>query len=105
MADDTRIELVRSGGLAGLSMGTAVRVGDLPPETAAAVDSALSQVDLDALAAPRASREVSGADRFQYDLDVTDGDRHHRISLAETEVPPQLRPLLDALLPLAQPRP
>lgn len=105
MADDTRIELVRSGGLAGLSMGTAVRVGDLPPEKAAAVDSALRDVDLDALSLTRATREPAGADRFQYDIEVTEGDRRHRFSLGEADVPSELKPLLDALLPLAQPRP
>lgn len=104
MAADTRIELVRSGGLAGLSMATAVRVGDLPPETAAVVDSALSQVDLGALTR-RARAQPSGADRFQYDLSVIEGDQHHSVTLGEAEVPPQLRPLLDALLPLARPRP
>jgi hypothetical protein len=103
MAADTRIELVRSGGLAGISMGADVRVGDLPSEQAAAVDAALAEVDLDALAARRAA--PTGPDRYQYDVVVTDGGRRRSVRLGESEVPAELRPLLDALVPMARPRP
>lgn len=104
MADDTRIELVRSGGLAGVSMGADVRIGDLPPETAAAVDRALRQVDLGALAARRAAAPA-GADQYQFDVTVTEAGERHSFRLGEAEVPAELRPLLDALVPMVRPRP
>ena len=103
MASDTFIELVRSGGLAGISMATEVRVGDLPPEKAAAVEGALGQVDLGALAARRAA--PAGPDRYQYDVTVVDGGERHTFRLGESEVPAELRPLLDALVPMVRPRP
>lgn len=104
MAADTHIELVRSGGVAGISMGTAARVGDLPPEAAAAVDRVLEHVDLDALAS-RPAAAPSGADRYQYDVTVTAGGRRHSLRFGEADVPAELRPLLDALVPMVRPRP
>jgi len=89
--------------MAGLSLGTSVDVSSLAPEAAAAVSDALSQVDLDALA-QRPAVEPSGADRFQYDLTVQRGDQSHSVSLHEPDVPAELRPLIRALMPLAQPR-
>ncbi len=100
---DTHIDLVRSGGMAGLSLGTSVDVSSLAPDAAAAVSDALERVDLDALAA-RPAAAPSGPDRFQYDLTVQRGDESHSVSLHEPDVPGELRPLISALMPLAQPR-
>ncbi len=104
MPPDTHIDLVRSGGMAGLSLGTSVDVSSLPADAAAAVSGALSRVDVGALAR-RSATEPTMADRFQYDLTVTTGDQSHSVSLQEAEVPAELRPLISALMPLAQPRP
>jgi len=101
--DDTHIDLVRSGGMAGLSMGASVDVSSLAPETAAAVRGALSQVDMGDLAS-RPPVAPSGPDRFQYDLAVTGGGQAHSVSLQEPDVPVELRPLIKALMRLAQPR-
>jgi len=103
MASDTHVDLVRSGGMAGLSMGTSVDVSSLAPEAAAAVSQALSQVDLDVLAR-RPAAAPSGPDRFQYDLTVETGGESHSVTLQEPDVPAELRPLIGALMPLAQPR-
>ena len=105
MAGDDRlhVELARSGGLAGLTMAAAVDVDDLPAETAGSVRGALDRVDLAALAAAPPTTP-SGADRFQYDLTVTRGDDRRSVTLHESQVPPELRPVLEALMPLAQPR-
>jgi len=100
---DTHIDLVRSGGLAGLSLGTSIDVSSLAPDAAAAVTDALAGVDLGALAR-RPAPEVSGPDRFQYDLTVSSGGESHSVSLHEPDVPAGLRPLIKALMPLAQPR-
>ncbi len=101
---DTHIDLVRSGGMAGLSLGTSVDVSSLPPDAATAVSGALSQVDVGALAR-RPPAVPSGPDRFQYDLTVTKAGESQSVSLQESEVPADLRPLINALMPLAQPRP
>jgi len=101
---DIHIDLVRSGGMAGLSLGTSVDVSSLPPDAAATVADALSHVDLDALA-QRPAVEPSGPDRFQYDLTVRSGGESRSVSLHEPDVPAELRPLISALMPLAQPCP
>src|SRR5436190_16314996 len=99
---DTHLDLVRSGGLAGLSLGTSVHLSSLPPDAATAVSGALDQVDVGALAR-RPPAEPSGPDRYQYDLTVTRGGTTHSVSLQEGDVPSELRPLIKALMPLAQP--
>ena len=101
----TRIDFVRSGGLAGLSLVASVDASTLEPEAAAAVHDALDRVDLGALSR-QARRAPSGPDRFQYDLTVTTDDGGSQtVTLEEAEVPAELRPLIDALVPLARPRP
>ena len=102
--DATRIDFVRSGGLAGLSLTASVDVSGLPPDAAAAVQDALNHVDIAGLSR-QAARAPSGPDRFQYDLTVTTGGQSHTVSLQESDLPADLRPLIDALLPLARPRP
>ena len=103
MADDPiHLLLVQSGGLAGLTLVAELDVDDLPPDTAAAVRRALDGVDLPALAG-RPAPSPQGADRFCYELTVdARGERHH-LQLQEPDVPAELRPLLDALLPRARP--
>lgn len=99
------IELARSGGMAGLTVAVSVDTAGLPPETADVVVSALDDVDLAELAArPRPRRAARGADRYQYDLTVERDGNRHALRFAETDVPPELRPVIDALVPLASPR-
>ncbi|MFN2608479.1 MAG: protealysin inhibitor emfourin [Acidimicrobiales bacterium] len=98
----THIDFARSGGLAGLTMGASVDTDSLPPDVAATVNGALGKVDLGALAGR--GGQPSGADRFQYDLRVSGDAGSHSITLQESEVPGELRPLIDALMPLASPR-
>ena len=101
----TRIDFVRSGGLAGLSLAASVDASTLDPEAAAAVRDALDRVDLGALS-QQGRRAPSAPDRFQYDITVTTDDgRSQTVTLEESDVPGELRPLIDALMPLARPRP
>jgi len=104
MPDDTHIDLVRSGGMAGLSLGASVDVSSLGPEAASAVSDALARVDVGALAR-QPPAVPSGPDRFQYDLTVTSAGASLSVSLQEADVPADLRPLIKALMPLAQPLP
>lgn len=98
-----RIDFARSGGLAGLTMAVSVDTDRLPPDAAGVVDAALRRADLAGLAA-RPRQPAAGADRYQYDLTIERDGECHTLSFRESEVPPELRPVVDALLPLASPR-
>ncbi len=92
-----RIDVVRSGGFAGMTMRSAVDTAELPPEQAARLEQAIERIDFAELQrAPSAS--ASKVDRFQYDLIITDDDRRQQLSTGEEELPPELRQLLDELL-------
>ena len=104
----TRVRLTRSGGLAGLSMVASVDLDDLPEATASKLRSALAEVDFEPAPAPRkAGRRAAPAspsfpDMFQYDLEVNDGKKRS-ITVHDPVSSPELRTLLDVLLPLAEP--
>ncbi len=105
MADDPiHLQLVQSGGLAGLTLVAEVDVDDLPADAAVLVRRALDATDLPALAA-RPPPPPVGPDRFSYELTVESGGDRQCLKLQEPEVPPELRPVLLTLLPLARPRP
>lgn len=89
-----RIELVRSGGFAGLSLRRAV-------DTAAEPDAdwyaeQLAALDLAHLAAQGPGEPAP--DRYQYVVQVEGDDgSSHRLEFAETAMPEQLRPLVERL--------
>ena len=99
----TRIDLARSGGLAGLTMAVSVDTDSLAPEMAGVLDAALRDADLAELAA-RPHPPARGADRFQYDITVERDGQRHSISFPETDVPPELQPVIDILVPMTSPR-
>ena len=85
-----RIELARTGGFANVPVRTSIPAGALGPRERAGVDALLSREP--------AEGAVAGApDRFQYDLTVVAGERHHRVRLGEHEIDERLRPLIDRL--------
>jgi hypothetical protein len=97
----TRVNLTRSGGLAGLSLVASVDLDDVPPATAEAVRSALREVDFD----PPRGGGAGGRpmpDTYQYDLEVVDEGRR-RLTAHEPLADPGLRALSAVLLPLARP--
>jgi hypothetical protein len=98
----TQVRLTQSGGLAGLDMVAQVDVDELPPDQAARVREALAAADLPALAG-QAPGPPQGADRFQYDIAVTEGGRTQHVTVHEPGVPAELQPLIDVLRPLARP--
>ena len=102
MADErVRIDLVRSGGLAGLRLHVFADTDELPLAQARELRTLVADADLPALARRRPGPRP-GPDRFQYDLVVQRDDEKLEISLGETEVTPQLRPLLERLIELAR---
>jgi hypothetical protein len=92
-----RIELERSGGFAGVSLHASVDTSTLPPDEAREIARLVDQVDFADLARRR-PRPARGADRFQYDLTVQQGAARHQLSLPESAVPAELKPLLDRLI-------
>jgi hypothetical protein len=92
-----RIDLVRSGGFAGISQRASVDTDELPPEEAATIAELVRAVDFDALAS-LATGPPRAPDRFQYDLDVHQGRSHHHLTLGERSVPPELQALIDHLM-------
>ena len=98
-----RIELVRSGGFAGLSLRSAVDTASDPSVDADAPWYAeqLATLDLPALAAEPAGEPQP--DRYRYALSVVDDDGGvHDLEFGETAVPEALHPLLDALVTRAR---
>jgi len=100
----TRLQLTRSGGMAGLSLVASVDLDQLPKATAKEVRAALAQVDFDRPAAstPGRRRMPGAADTFQYDLVVT-GTELRSLTAHEPVSDPGLRTLFEVLLPLAEP--
>jgi hypothetical protein len=102
-ADPIQIDLERSGGFAGTSLKASVDTSRLPADEAGTIAGLVDRVDFDALAAGTGA-PARAPDRFQYDLVVRRGKRRHALSLGESQVPPELRPLLDHLVALAKRR-
>jgi hypothetical protein len=98
VADDpVRVELVRSGGFAGLTVHASVDAAALPAEEANDLTAMVDRLDLADLT-ERAGRPVRGADRYQYDLTIRRGRSRQHVSLPEEVVPADLKPLLTLLL-------
>jgi hypothetical protein len=91
MEEGWRIELVRSGGVAGVTRRWSLDSADLSPKEAAEFEPLLAALDDAPAAAP------PGADRFQYELRVTRGEQTRTVTLHEGAIPAELRPLIDRL--------
>jgi hypothetical protein len=91
MEEGWSIELVRSGGVAGVTRRWSLDSEDLGAEETAEVERLLAALDdVPEAAAP-------GADRFQYELRVTRGGRTRTVTLHEGAIPAELQPLIDRL--------
>jgi hypothetical protein len=109
--DVTRIELVRSGGFAGLSLRAAVDTTAPDDPDAAWFAQALDGLDLRRLmgqppgAGGPSPPEGGQPDRFQYALVIDRDGEHHEVSFGETALPEVLRPVVDRLVKRARVRP
>jgi hypothetical protein len=93
-----RVDVTRSGGYAGLTLH-----GTLDTETLAASERSAAEAALERVAA--ADSPPTGADRFQYDLAIT--DQHgatRRLTLFEPDVPAELRAVLGRVLTSGTPQ-
>jgi hypothetical protein len=86
-----KIGLTRSGGFAGMSMQTAVDTGDLPPDQAELLTALAGRLRASA------SKAAPIADGFQYDFTIADGRGTRHVRLAESELTPEARELVERL--------
>jgi hypothetical protein len=99
----TRLELVRSGGFAGLSLRAQVDTSAADEPEARWYDDALAGVDVSALAGAESPGSGSpGADRFVYRLAVERDGHRHELTFGEQAVPEPLRPVVDRLVARAR---
>jgi len=93
-----RIEFERSGGFAGITLRTTVDSTELDPSQATEMEGLLASIETTPVptAAPR------GADRFQYDLKITHGDRQTVVTVGEGSLTEDQRRLVDLLTDLAR---
>jgi Emfourin len=95
------LKLVRSGGLAGLTMVASLDSADLPSDQQGLIASLLTPG-----ASPKPdARQGGGADQFSYHLEIHQGERTVRHRWDEPDVPEMVRPLLAALVNEARPAP
>jgi len=97
-----RIELTRSGGLAGLRQAAAVDDAALPPQERDELLRLAAAADLWSLP-ERLEASRAEPDRFRYRIAVDDGARRRELSVAEEAMPEALRPLVRWLEARAHP--
>jgi hypothetical protein len=95
------VKFRRTGGYAGNLPALEFNTAGLPPAQRARIAGLIADVDFDAIE-PRSAQAVP--DAFRYDLEVTTGDHHRRLTVGDRHVPETLRPLLDQLTELARQR-
>ncbi len=96
-----RIEFVRSGGFAGISLTARVDSEKLSPDEAKALEQKVNDAGFFDL--PEQIKPASpGADMFEYSVTVALLTRTHTVVVTETVVPEKLRPLLNHLTDLAR---
>jgi len=91
-----RVELVRSGGFANITVRACVAGRALDPPELAGVAAILARE-------PAAEAVPGAPDRQQYDLSVVVGEQTHHVRLGEHEVDDHLRPLIRRLVRDAAP--
>jgi hypothetical protein len=92
------LKLVRSGGLAGLTMVASLDSADLAADQQGLVAALLTQ----ASGTPDEGKR-GGADQFSYHLEIHQGERTVQHHWDEPHVPENVRPLLAALVNEARP--
>lgn len=92
-----RLELTRSGGIAGLQKRRSLDTEALSSDDASELERLVSELDLEDLER-RSPIRGRGADRFQYDLHVKRQGGEHRVVVSEDEVPASLKAVLDQVL-------
>jgi hypothetical protein len=87
------LEVVRSGGVAGITRRVVVHSGELTSDEKASIQEVVKGSPRPAMDPP-----PTGADRFQYDLTVTIAERSETVTVYDGAMDPQLRTLIRRLL-------
>jgi len=85
-----RLDLVRSGGIAGLQQWSSLDTATLAPNEARELERLVAAADIDELER-RSPIRSDGADRFEYELRIEQSGQERRITVAEDKVPLRLR--------------
>jgi hypothetical protein len=96
-----RVEVVRSGGFAGLTRAAAMDTEELDGERAEQLRKLVDESQIQSLTSARPGS--GAADRYQYDITVTRGDRRTSIVLHESNMPDAARRLVRWVLRGASP--
>lgn len=94
-----RIEIVRSGGFAGMSRRVELSSGDLSAAEKAEVERLIGELN----AIERAARPGAGTDRFQYDLTIVRGGQERHLTVSESDLTREQRALLKRLMTRPEP--
>jgi hypothetical protein len=89
-----RVELTRSGGVAGITVRASCEAAELSPDEA----DMLQHLMVRAASEPAQPASSGGADRYQYDLTVTDSEGQRTLSFREHELAPEERRVLNRLV-------
>ncbi|MEJ7656531.1 MAG: protealysin inhibitor emfourin [Thermoleophilaceae bacterium] len=92
-----QLDVVRSGGFANLRFPASLDTDELPRAEAQEIEALVGEIDLKSLA-ERSPLRGAGADRFQYELKVVRDGAEYRVIASESEVPPELRAVIDRVL-------
>ncbi|NJR50895.1 MAG: hypothetical protein HC780_16305 [Leptolyngbyaceae cyanobacterium CSU_1_3] len=95
-----RVLFERTGGFAGLVMTATIDTATLLPPEANQVCQLVAAADFFNLPATIAS--PSQPDRFQYQITIEEGDRHHTVQVDESVMPDRLSPLVEWMLEAAR---
>jgi hypothetical protein len=96
-----KIDYLRSGGFANLSLRLAVDTGDLPPDKAQDLQRLVDAAGFFDLPA-RIGTEGGAADAFHYRIAISGGGRAHTVEVLNASPPSSLQPLLDHLTAAAR---
>ncbi len=95
-----RISFERSGGFAGMMMTVSIDTTKLAPNEATQLKSLVEKADFFDL--PEAIAASAQPDRFQYHLTVAEPKRKHTVTVSESSMPCNLKPLVDWLMEAAR---
>jgi hypothetical protein len=96
-----RIQIKRSGGFAGVSLGGEVRSAELSAEEAEELECLATGVDFSAAKERAAPGQPGQPDRFQYTLVVDRGSEHHELEIGEGSMDERMKELVQWLMPRA----
>ena len=92
-----KVEFCRTGGIAGTRLMATLDTERLPPQEAARLRRLISTACFfDQPISLKSS--TSGADRFEYQVTVEEGDRIKKVEIDESCIPRTFQPLIDYLL-------